>query len=46
MMYGNVYMKCPVSGDVFWYDCCNHKDYVNRYGSFDSGRFLWVASAT
>jgi hypothetical protein len=43
-MYGDVYLKDPVSGECFWYDSCSHDDYVNRYAApqYDLGRFLWV----
>lgn len=39
---GNVYLNCPLSGEVLWYDWCAHKDFACRYGNFDAGRFLWV----
>ena len=41
-MYGDVYINCPFSGELMWYDHCSHEDYANRYGIFDAGRFLWV----
>lgn len=41
---GDVYINCPLSGERFWYDWCSHTDYVNCYGGFDAGRFLWVSA--
>lgn len=40
---GDVYLKCPLSGEILWHDWCSHSDYVNRYGNYDMGRFLWVS---
>lgn len=44
MAYGNVYLNCPLSGECFWYDWCSHTDYARRYGTFDTGRFIWVSA--
>jgi len=43
MAYGYVYLRDLVDDGVYWYDFCTHADYVNRYGNFDTGRFLWVS---
>lgn len=41
--YGNIYLRDPVDGELYWYDFGTHEDYVRRYGNFDVGRFLWIA---
>lgn len=41
---GDVYVKCPSSGELLWYDWCSHEDYVMRYTQFDVGRFFWATS--
>lgn len=40
---GNVYLKCPLSGSVHWYDWTTYESYVARYGNFDTGRFIWCS---
>lgn len=39
---GDVYINCPLSGELLWYDWCSHEEYAKRYGIFDLGRFIWV----
>ena len=44
--YGNVYMRCPASGETFWYDWCSFERFQAHYVfSFDFGRFLFVTGA-
>ena len=45
MEYGDVYIKCPLSGEVLWQDWCSLDRFRAHYvAQFDAGLFLWVAS--
>jgi hypothetical protein len=41
---GDVFLNCPLSDDVFWFDWCSHEDFAKRYGNYDKGRFFWVSA--
>lgn len=41
---GDVYLRDPLNGELCWYDWRSYADYVNVYGGFDLGRFIWVSA--
>lgn len=41
---GDVYIKCPLSEEVLWYDWCSYADFCNRYSNYDKGMFMWVSA--
>lgn len=40
-MYGDVYLKCPLSGDVVWFNWCSFEYFQLNYIHYD---MVWVAS--
>lgn len=43
---GNVYLNCPLSGELLWHDYCSHEGFARRYGNYDKGVFIWVSEKT
>lgn len=45
MQYGDIYLKCPNSGDLLWYDWTSFERFQSHYiAGFDKGRFIFVAT--
>ena len=44
-IYGDVYINCPLSGEVLWQDWTNLARFNEHYvASFDKGLFFFVIS--
>jgi len=39
-MFGDVYLRCPLSGETVWFDWMSYGDFQRRYSA--NTNLLWV----